>query len=145
MPGPVVHHPVEPQPEEEKLLRALDDYKPAPAGVAQLVGPDGATFDVPASVYEVLRQAIHPLAAGLAVSIVPVGTQLSTQQAAELLGVSRPHLVKLVDAGEIPHTKVGMHRRLLLRDVIAYRDRQAGVRSEALDELSRLSEDLPLL
>jgi hypothetical protein len=53
-------------------------------------------------------------------------------------------VVKLVDSGEIRHTKTGKHRRVLLNDVLAYRDRQAGRRSEALDELSRLSKDLPL-
>jgi excisionase family DNA binding protein len=101
-------------------------------------------LEIPESLYEVLRRATRQLAAGMAVSIVPIGTQLSTQQAADLLGVSRPHVVKLVDSGEIRHTKTGKHRRVLLNDVLAYRDRQAGRRSEALDELSRLSKDLPL-
>jgi excisionase family DNA binding protein len=94
--------------------------------------------------YEVLRQAAHQLAAGLAVSIVPIGMKLSTQQTADLLGVSRPHVVKLLEQGEIPYTRTGKHRRVLLSDVLAYRDRQAGRRSEALDELARLSEGLPL-
>lgn len=140
--------PVTPAPEESELLRAIDRYQPRPtpdAPMAKLVGPDGQEFPMPASMYEVLHRAVHQLAAGLAVSIVPVGTQLSTQQAADLLGVSRPHVVKLLDSGEIPHTKVGKHRRVLLTDLLAYRDRRAGRRAEALDELSRLSEDLPLV
>ena len=73
------------------------------------------------------------------------GTKLSTQQAADLLGVSRPHVVKLLDSGEIPHTKTGKHRRVLLTDVLTYRDRLAARRSDALDELSKLSRDLPLV
>lgn len=139
--------PVAPAPEEAERLRRLDSYTPHPAdkpSVAKLVGPDGETLEIPESLYEVLRRATRQLAAGMAVSIVPIGTQLSTQQAADLLGVSRPHVVKLVDSGEIRHTKTGKHRRVLLNDVLAYRDRQAGRRSEALDELSRLSKDLPL-
>jgi excisionase family DNA binding protein len=139
--------PVTPAPEEAERLRLLDSYTPRPAGkpsVAKLVGPDGETFEIPESHYEVLHRAARQLAAGMAVSIVPVGTQLSTQQAAELLGVSRPHVVKLVDSGEIPHTKTGKHRRVLLDDVLAYKALQSARRSEALDELSRLSKDLPL-
>jgi excisionase family DNA binding protein len=101
-------------------------------------------MEIPASLYEVLRRAAHQLAAGMAVSIVPIGTQLSTQQAADLLGVSRPHVVKLLESDEIPHTKTGKHRRVLLEDVLTYQARQATRRSEALDELSALSKDLPL-
>jgi excisionase family DNA binding protein len=101
-------------------------------------------MEIPASLYEVLRRAARQLAAGMAVSIVPIGIQLSTQQAADLLGVSRPHVVKLVDSDEIPHTKTGKHRRVLLDDVLAFKARQSAGRSDALDELSRLSKDLPL-
>lgn|SRR6185437_2056368 len=145
--SPMSARPVAPAPGEEELLRTLDRYQPpaAPrASVAKLVGPDGTQLDLPASMYEVLRQAAHQLAAGLAVSIVPIETQLSTQQAADLLGVSRPHLVKLVDTGEIPHTKVGSHRRVLLNDVLSYQNRQRARRSDALDKLAELSKGLPL-
>lgn len=138
--------PVTPAPDEAERLQRLDSYTPPggkPSG-ATLVGPDGETMEIPASLYEVLRRAAHQLAAGMAVSIVPIGTQLSTQQAADLLGVSRPHVVKLLESDEIPHTKTGKHRRVLLEDVLTYQARQATRRSEALDELSALSKDLPL-
>jgi excisionase family DNA binding protein len=142
--------PVTPGPEEAALLQNLDRLAPRQTSsttetTAKLIAPDGSTLDLPPSMYEVLRRAAHQLAAGLAVSIVPIGAQLSTQQAADFLGVSRPHVVKLIDAGEIPHTKTGKHRRVLLSDVLTYRDRQAGRRSDALDELAKLSEDLPLV
>lgn len=141
-------HPVAPAPEESELLRTFDRYRPSPtspAAMAKLVAPDGREFLLPASMYEILRQASHQLAAGLGVSIVPVGTRLSTQQAADLLGVSRPHVVKLLDSGEVPHVKVGKHRRVLLEDLLAYRDRQSARRAEALDELVRLFDDLPFV
>jgi len=141
--------PVAPSPDETDLLRELDQYQPRQSRAkkqpkAKLIAPDGHELPLPPSMYEVLRQAAHQLAAGLAVSIVPIGMKLSTQQTADLLGVSRPHVVKLLEQGEIPYTRTGKHRRVLLSDVLAYRDRQAGRRSEALDELARLSEGLPL-
>ena len=127
--------PVEPAPEESELLKELarhqelaGSHKPS---VAKLIAPDGTELELPPSMYEVLGQAVLQLAAGLAVVIVPVGMQLSTQRAADLLGVSRPHVVKLLDSDEIPHTKIGKHRRVLLNDVIAYRDRQAARTSVA--------------
>ena len=146
----LIERPVAPAPEESSLLRELGQYEPKNSSaknqaMARLIAPDGHELPLPASIYEVLRQAAHQLAAGLAVSIVPIGTKLSTQQAADLLGVSRPHVVKLLDSGEIPHTKTGKHRRVLLTDVLTYRDRLTARRADALDELAELSKDLPLV
>jgi excisionase family DNA binding protein len=146
----LIERPVAPAPEETSLLRELDQYKPKDGSakkqaMARLIAPDGHELPLPPSMYEILCRAAHQLAAGLAVSIVPIGTKLSTQQAADLLGVSRPHVVKLLDSGEIPHTKTGKHRRVLLTDVLTYRDRLTARRADALDELAELSKDLPLV
>ena len=73
----------------------------------------------PTSIYKVLVAAVAAMAQGNAVSIVPVHHELTTQQAADLLNVSRPHLVKLLDAGEIPHHKTGSHRRVFFEDLDA--------------------------
>jgi excisionase family DNA binding protein len=147
----LTERPVAPEPEETALLRDLEHLR-APTSFtcdkdepAQLIAPDGRKHLLPPSLYEVLLRAAHQLANGQAVSIVPIGTKLSTQQTAELLGVSRPHVVKLLESGQIPHTKTGKHRRVLLSDVLAYRERQAVTRREALDELAALSEDLPVV
>jgi excisionase family DNA binding protein len=68
---------------------------------------------------------------------------MTTQEAADLLHVSRPHLVKLLDEGAIPHYKVGTHRRVRIEDILQHRELRAGSRREKLDELTRLSEQLP--
>jgi excisionase family DNA binding protein len=88
--------------------------------------------------------AVRAMAQGNAVSIVRVPHELTTQQAAELLGVSRPHLVKLVDAGEIPHHKTGSHRRVYFEDLMRYRDVRDAERSAALGELTRKSAEYGL-
>ncbi len=84
------------------------------------------------------------LSQGSAVTIAPVDAQLMTQQAADLLNVSRPYPVKLLEAGEVPFKKVGSHRRILLRDILDYKGRDDERRDEILRELTREAEDLNL-
>lgn len=83
------------------------------------------------------------MARGQSVTLVPHGKELTMQEAADLLLVSRPFVVKLLGEGEIAHHRVGSRRFMRLEDVLAYRERQARVRSDKLDELARLSEGLP--
>ena len=111
---------------------------------ASLRSPDGHQLEIPNSIYRVLVAAVAAMAQGNAVSIVPVHHELTTQQAAELLGVSRPHLVKLVDAGEIPHHKTGSHRRIYFEDLMRYRDVRDAQRAAALRELTRKSAEYGL-
>lgn len=107
-----------------------------------LIGPDGAHLELPDSVFRALMVVVRGMAAGQTMTLMPTGTRLTTQQAAELLHVSRPHLVKLLDRGEIPYEKVGTHRRVCVEDVLAYRTERAKRRREQLRELSQLSQDL---
>lgn len=111
---------------------------------ASLRSPDGHQLEIPNSIYRVLVAAVAAMAQGNAVAIVPVHHELTTQQAAELLGVSRPHLVKLVDGGEIPHHKTGSHRRIYFEDLMRYRDVRDAQRTEALRELTRKSAEFGL-
>jgi excisionase family DNA binding protein len=84
------------------------------------------------------------MARGNAVQVLPVKAELSTQQAADLLNVSRPHLVKLLERGELPYHYVGTHRRVVLEDLLVYKEKRDRERLEALDEITRASDDLGL-
>lgn len=110
---------------------------------ACLVGPNGERIELPASASKALRLVIDAWARGQSVALVSHDTDLTSQEAADLLHVSRPHLIKVLDRGEIPFHRVGTHRRITLEDVLAYRDRRDAARKAALDELTRLSEELP--
>lgn len=93
---------------------------------------------------ELLEDLLSQLAAGRAVQVLSLEPEISTQQAANLLGVSRPYLVKLVEAGELPHRKVGPRRRLHLEDVLAYRARLDQTRHDAMQDLADDLQDLGL-
>jgi len=131
-----------PKGEAAAVIQLRDFMAAKPAGErrhASLCSPDGQQFEIPSSIYRVLVAAVAAMAQGNAVAIVPVHRELTTQQAAELLGVSRRHLVKLIDAGEIPHHKTGSHRRIYFEDLVRYRDLRDAQRSAALRELTRKS------
>lgn len=105
---------------------------------AALLGPDGQTVPLPVEAFELLRDVVKIMGQGKAVTIAPVDQHLTTQEAADFLGMSRPTLVKLLEEGQLPFTRTpgGRHRRLLLRDVVAYQDRIRVDRRNALDELT---------
>ena len=88
--------------------------------------------EVPAEVHRALLQVVESLKAGRAVTIAPQSLSLTTQQAADLLNVSRPTVVKLLDTGEIAHDRVGHRRKVMLRDVLQYRDRRRQAQYDAL-------------
>ena len=100
---------------------------------------DGDTVDVtvPRAAYQLLLEGLAQLSNGNAVTVVPVHAELTTQQAAALLNVSRPHLVHLLEDGALPFRKVGTHRRVLAEDVIAYRLRGDEQRRQAADGLPK--------
>lgn len=108
-----------------------------------LVASDGTSVELPPSAVEALQLVIGALSDGQAITIVPHDRELTSQEAADILNVSRPHLIKLLDGGEIRFHRVGTHRRLTVEDVLAYRERRDAERHAALSELTRLSEELP--
>lgn len=112
-------------------------------GKAYLISASGERTELPSSAVEVLKLVIDALARGQSVTLVPHDKELTSQEAADLLVVSRPHLIKLLDRGKVWFHLVGTHRRLKLDDALAYRDRRDAKRDAALRELARLSEELP--
>lgn len=98
----------------------------------------------PLAMFEVLSKVITAMRAGRAITVAPLAQRLTTQEAAGLLGVSRPTLIKLLEDGKIPFEQPGRHRRIRLDDLLIYRDQRRQERSKALDELVRQTEALGL-
>lgn len=111
---------------------AVENVKP------RLVGPDNESIELPDEVYEILVRVTSAMRAGNAVSVVPYAMRVSTQQAAEMLGISRPTFIRLLEQNEIPYEQPGRHRRVKLADVLAYRDR---THSSAIDRLDALTAE----
>ncbi len=128
----------------EGLTGVLALLTPEPAGRATLIGPDGTQLELPGEVYEVLREVVTALSQGLAITVAPHQTVLSTSEAAQLLGISRPTLVRLLEAGAIPFDKPGRHRRVRLADLLAYQQRSRRRRAALLDQMVADAEEAGL-
>jgi excisionase family DNA binding protein len=99
---------------------------------------------IPPSALRFLNTILKQMAQGKAISVIPSETEVSTQQAAEILNVSRPHVVKLVESGEIPYHKVGTHRRIKLKDIERYKQCQDKERRKHLSELAKQAQELDM-
>lgn len=129
----------------DTLERFLRDRPANDALTVKLVA-DGtdATVTVPGPALSLLVDVLAQIANGNAVTVAPVHAELTTQQAADLLNVSRPYLVKLLEDGAIPYRRVGNRRRVLLADLTTYRRIDAAKRSEAADQLTAEAQRLGL-
>jgi excisionase family DNA binding protein len=124
----------------EAFGRALRVVRPH----AKLIAPDGREIPIPTAIYKVLEQVIPLLISDNAVSIVPVGTLLTTQQAADLLNVSRPHLVKLLEQGAIRFERsneAGSHRTIRFVDLMEYKHKIEMERRRQLRKLTQMSQE----
>jgi excisionase family DNA binding protein len=131
-----------------RAARRIRDYLTTHPGVdpvkiqGELAGDDALV--VPRNAAVMLAQILAMLAHGQGVQIMPDTVELTTQQAAEFLNVSRPHLIKLLDADKIPFHMVGTHRRIRFQDLREYKRRDDLTRRRAADELAQLSQELRL-
>jgi excisionase family DNA binding protein len=105
---------------------------------ALLLGPDGEQAPLPEEVYRILVKVVEALREGKVITVVPRTQRLTTQEAADFLGISRPTLVKLLEHGKIPYEQPGRHRRILFSDLLSYLQRQHEERRATLD---RMTED----
>lgn len=124
-----------------KALESMLHARKRRAPNCQLIGPSGESIPLPETVFYVLERVVEVMARGDSITVVPVGRELTTQQAADLLNVSRQYLVRLLDDGRIPFRKTGTHRRLRIEDVLDFKDERDRERRAGLRELSQISQD----
>lgn len=136
-----------PEPSDDEVaqtaLRALADVS-ADAGPVRLQIGDGGEIIIPRSALAGLTQILATFAQGDGVTVLPTQAELTTQQAADALRVSRPYLIGLLDAGKIDYRTVGTHRRVRASSLIAYMRADADRRRAAADKLSAETYDLGL-
>lgn len=121
-----------------KLLQRL------PASQRARVSLDGDELILPRQALALLRELLIEMARGNAVTIVPMHAELTTQEAANFLNVSRPYLVRLLEQGEIPFTKTGTHRRIRYPDLLRHREEQLAKSRATLDKLAADAQELDL-
>jgi excisionase family DNA binding protein len=104
----------------------------------------GEKIILPLKALNLLGEILKAMSQGKPISIVPIATEVTTQRAAEILGCSRPYLVKLLEEGKIEYTKVGKHRRIKYEDVIDYKKKMKEEQKKRLIEIIHADEDLGL-
>ena len=124
----------------EEMLRQYRERQSMP----KLVGPDGEEIVIPKTLFHLLKQVVRDLAQGQVVAIASLHRELTTQQAADLLNVSRPYLVQLLENGRLPFTKTGTHRRIRFNDLMQYKAKRDATRKRGLAQLTQMSQELGL-
>lgn len=127
-----------------KHLSALETLLDRGDPVSLRLADEDAGIELSAPIARVIGRLLTDVAQGRAVTVAPADDELTTQEAADLLNVSRPHLVKLLKDGKIPHHRVGSHRRVRRRDVLAYKETRREQAEEALQDLADQAQELGL-
>lgn len=141
----IAHLPTPQEAEEAKITsRALSKYANNERLHIKIASSNNESDDLilPGYAINLLLNILTEMSKGNAIMVMPIHAELSTQETAELLNVSRPHLVDLLEQGKIPFRKVGTHRRVLAKDVFYYKQRIDEDRLKALDELAAQAQEL---
>lgn len=123
----------------ERLVSSINNLKTAIPEIE--IEETKVRIKIPISVLKLLAKILEETGKGNPISIVPIATELTTQSVAELLGCSRPHVVKLLEQGKIPYTKVGKHRRVKYEDVVRYRKELKNIQRKNIQRLMELDEE----
>jgi excisionase family DNA binding protein len=141
-PAVLEHQPITAREEDRanliKLEGLLDQLEPETI-TCQLVSSSGEAI-----VFNILHQMVHELLQGNSVTVVPIHKELTTQESADILNVSRQYLVELLDTQAIPYTKVGTHRRIRFGDLMNYKNERDAKRREGLSRMTQKSQKLGL-
>lgn len=127
---------------EKKELSNLVDNLSNVGKIALVI--NGQEIEVPSVIHFALTEVVKTLNNGDSVTLIPMDKELTTQQAADILNVSRPYFIKLLENGTIKFRKTGTHRKVLMQDLIEYRNKRAENRHASIEEMSELSQELGL-
>lgn len=137
------------KPTKEEQRVARESYEALSSSIEQLrtempeieIEETEEKIRIPISALRFLAKILKEISRGNPISIVPLATEMTTQAAAELLGCSRPHIVRLLEEGKIPYTKVGKHRRIKYEDVVIFRKDMKARQRTKIQELMQLDEE----
>ena len=137
------------KPTKEEQRAARESYEALSSSIEQLrtempeieIEETEEKIRIPISALRLLAKILKEISRGNPISIVPIATEMTTQAAAELLGCSRPHIVRLLEEGKIPYTKVGKHRRIKYEDVVTFRNDMKARQRTKIQELMQLDEE----
>ncbi|MBS9523306.1 helix-turn-helix domain-containing protein [Litoribacter alkaliphilus] len=140
------------KPSKDEQMIALESYNALASMLSQLrsdnpeieIEETQEKIKIPMEALKLFAKVLKAMGQGKPISIVPMATELTTQAAAEFLGCSRPHFVKLLEEGKIPFTKIGKHRRVKFEDVAEYKAVQKKNQEALLQDIMKSDEDLGL-
>jgi excisionase family DNA binding protein len=149
---PMSHYQEAKKPTKKERQLAMQSYDTLVSAIAQITEEDPEIeieetkerIKIPLHALKLLAKILKATAEGKPVSIVPQATEMTTQSAAELLGCSRPHLVKLVESGKIPFTTIGRHRRIKFEDIVAHKKAMKEKQEKLLIEMMKSDEEAGL-
>ncbi len=138
------------KPSKDEQRLAIESYDALASVIEQLksenpeieIEETQERIKVPLSALKFLGEILKAMSQGKPFSLVPVATEVTTQKAAEIIGCSRPHLVKLLEEGQIEYTKVGKHRRVKLEDVMKYKKRMKRTQKQNIIDIMKSDEEL---
>jgi excisionase family DNA binding protein len=137
------------RPTKEEQRAARESYEALASSIEQLrtempeieIEETEEKIRIPINALRFLAAILKEISLGNPVSIVPIATEITTQAAAELLGCSRPHIVKLLEEGKIPYTTVGKHRRIKYEDIVTFKKEMKARQRTKIQELMQLDEE----